>query len=55
MKTVTVNIQIQLDIRGEEDNVQEVQNQLDFINERIKDLSCEPQIFVNSIDKSDIN
>jgi hypothetical protein len=55
MKTITVNVQIQLDIRGKNDIIQEVQNQLDFINERIKDLSSEPQIFVNNVDKSDIN
>lgn len=55
MKTVTVNVQIQLDIKGE-DELGEVQDALDAVNEVLGQtkLNCEPQIFTSDISRSDI-
>ena len=57
MKTVNVNVMIQLDIPTNGDQLTNVQNALDFINVGLMQNSDENngmQIFVNSINNSDI-
>lgn len=55
MQTVTVNVQIQMDVNGT-DTLKEVQNTLDLMNTIVgqSELDAQPQIFVSDISKSDI-
>ena len=57
MKTVNVQVTIQLDIETESgDILADVQKNIEFINNRlsVSGLRCEPQIFTSAIDLSDI-
>ena len=57
MKTVSVNVQIQLDIQEGGDDLTQVQNALDFINstlQRTIDDNYNAQIFVSDISNTDI-
>ena len=53
MRTVIVNIQIQMDINSIGDEVDQVLNVVDQVNELIRSLDQQPQIF-SGIDRSDI-
>lgn len=57
MKTVIVNVQIQMDINESRDEVQQVSNVLDAMNQiiSISEIESQPQIFVSGIDYSDIS
>ncbi len=55
MRTVIVNVQIQMDINNEGDGVEQVINVLDNVNEVIRSLDQQPQIFTSSVYDSDIS
>jgi hypothetical protein len=54
METVTVNVQITLDVRKA--NKSNVLEALNVVNQALSDagLMCEPQILTNGLDDSDI-
>jgi hypothetical protein len=57
LKTVNVNVTIQLDIDGNTDKLTEVQNALFFINQslaRETNMNYDAQIMVSGLDNSDI-
>lgn len=57
MRTVTVNVQIQMDINSKGSKVDQVIGILEAINEVLQSSNLsdyQPQIFTNAIDKSDI-
>ena len=56
METITVNVQIQMDVKGSEDVLKQVQDTLELMNDIISmsDLESQPQIFISDISHSDI-
>jgi hypothetical protein len=57
MKTITVNVQIQMDVEDNKSVLSQVQDILEVVNDVISnnEIDGQPQIFVNDIDNSDIN
>lgn len=57
MKTIIVNVQIQLDQFSDSDTEIYVMDQLNIFNTILtsQNLDSQPQIFANNIDSSDIN
>jgi hypothetical protein len=55
-KTVTVSVQIQMDIKTKNDILPQVQDVLELMNEVVSDcrIDASPQIFISDISDSDI-
>ena len=55
-KTITVAVQIQMDIINEENALEQVKNALEAVNNAIytSEIDAQPQIFISDISESDI-
>jgi hypothetical protein len=55
-KTITVAVQIQMDISGNNDTLAQVQDVLEAMNEAVSagGIEAQPQIFISDISDSDI-
>lgn len=56
MKTITVTVSIQMDIKKDGEQLEQVQEVLDLINTIVgaSELESQPQVLVSSVDNSDI-
>lgn len=54
MKTVTVTVQIQMDVDANKDVLSQVQNTLELMNNEVSSIDSSPQIFMSDISNSDI-